>query len=89
VPTVVEQGVPGFTIAGWQGWFMPGGTPAPIVERVQQELVKTLAQPDVHARIKAMGNDVVGSTPAEFDAYYRSEIARFAKVIAAAHIPRQ
>ena len=40
-------------------------------------------------RIKAMGNDVIGSTPAEFDAYYRAEIAKYTKVIADANIPRQ
>jgi tripartite-type tricarboxylate transporter receptor subunit TctC len=89
VPTVVEQGVPDFTIAGWQGWFVPGGTPAPIVSRIREELVKTLALPDVRTRIKAMGNDVVGSTPTEFAGHYQAEIARFAKVIAAANIPRQ
>ena len=89
VPTVMEQGVPGFTVSGWQGWFVAGGTPAPIVDRIRQEVAKIIAQPDVRDRIKAMGNDVIGSTPAEFDAYYRAEIAKYTKVIADANIPRQ
>ena len=89
VPTISEQGVSGFTSYGWQGWFVPGGTSAPIVERIQREVVKTLAQPDTQQRIKAMGNEVVGSTPAEFDAYYKSEIAMFAKAIEDAKIPKQ
>ena len=89
VPTLMEQGVTGFTAFGWQGWFAPAGTPAPIVDRIQRELAKALALPDIRERIKAMGNEVVGSTPAEFDAFYRAEIAKFVKVIADAKIPKQ
>jgi tripartite-type tricarboxylate transporter receptor subunit TctC len=89
VPTVAEQGVPGFVVSGWQGWFMPGGTPAPIVERIQQEVARMLAQPEMQERIKGFGNEVVGSTAAEFDAYYRAEIVKYTKVIADAKIPKQ
>ena len=81
--------MPGFTVSGWQGWFMPGGTPAPVVDRIAQEVAKMLALPDLQDRITAIGNDVIGSTPAEFDAYYKSEIAMFAKAIADAKIPKQ
>jgi tripartite-type tricarboxylate transporter receptor subunit TctC len=89
VPTVAEQGVPGFEVTGWQGWFMPGGTPAPIVNRISREVAKMLAQPDMQQRIRAIGNDVVGSTPAEFDAFYKAEIVKYAKVIEDAKIPKQ
>jgi tripartite-type tricarboxylate transporter receptor subunit TctC len=89
VPTIQEQGVPGFEIYGWQGWFVRGGTPAPIVERIRTEIVKMLARPDIQERIKAMGNEAVGSTPAEFEAYYKAEISTYAKIIADANIPRQ
>jgi tripartite-type tricarboxylate transporter receptor subunit TctC len=89
VPTVAEQGVPGFAVYGWQGWFMPAGTPAPVVNRIRAEVVTMLALPDMQQRIKAMGNEPVGSTPAEFEAYYKSEIVAYTKVIADANIPKQ
>ena len=77
------------SVSGWQGWFMPGGTPASIVDRIQQEIAKMLARPDMQERIKGFGNEVVGSTPAEFDAYYKAEIAKYTKVIADANIQKQ
>jgi tripartite-type tricarboxylate transporter receptor subunit TctC len=89
VPTIIEQGVPDFVVSGWQGWFMPGGTPAPIVERIRTEVAKMLAKPDLQQRIKAFGNEVVGSTPAEFAAYYKAEIVKYSKVIEDAKIPKQ
>jgi tripartite-type tricarboxylate transporter receptor subunit TctC len=89
VPTVAEQGVPGFVVSGWQGWFVPGSTPAPVVDRIQREVARVLAQPEIQIRIKGFGNEVVGSTPVEFDAYYRAEIVKYTKVIADAKIPKQ
>ena len=68
---------------------MPAKTPAPIVERIQQEIAKALALPDVRSRLAAMAYDGVGQTPAEFAAYYKDEIAKFTKVIADAKIPKQ
>ena len=89
VPTVAEQGVPGFASSGWQAWFMPANTPAAIVERIQQEIVKAIAHPDVRARLEAMAYEPIGSTPTQFDTYFKSEIAKFTKVIADAKIPQQ
>jgi len=89
VPTIAEAGVPGFASTSWQGWFMAADTPSPIVERIQQEVAKALMQPDVHPRLAAMAYEGVGSRPAEFAAFYKAEIAKFAKVIADANIPRQ
>ena len=89
VPTVAEQGVPGFASSGWQGWFMPTNTPVAIVERIQQEIVKAIALPDMRARLDAMAYEPIGSTPKQFDAYFKSEIAKFTKVIADAKIPLQ
>jgi len=89
VPTIAEAGVPGFASTSWQGWFMAADTPSPIVERIQQEVAKGLMQPDVHPRLAAMAYEGVGSRPAEFAAFYKAEIAKFAKVIADANILRQ
>ncbi len=89
VPTIAEQGVPGFASSGWQGWFMPAATPSPVVDRIRQEVAKALQLADVRARLDAMAYEPVGSTPAKFNAYYRAEIAKFTKVIADAKIPKQ
>jgi tripartite-type tricarboxylate transporter receptor subunit TctC len=89
VPTVMEQGVAGFEVYGWQGWFVPAGTPTPIIERIRADVAKIVALPDMQQRIRAMGNEPVGSTSAEFDAYYKAEIAMYTKVIEDAKIPKQ
>src|SRR3954451_1579744 len=82
VPTIAEAAVAGFASTSWQGWFMPAKTPAPIVERIQQETAMVLAMPDVRARLAAMAYEGIGSTPVEFAAHYRQEIAKFTQVIA-------
>jgi tripartite-type tricarboxylate transporter receptor subunit TctC len=89
VPTIAEAAVPGFASTSWQGWFMPAKTPAPIVERIQQEVAKVLAMPDVRHRLVAMAYEGVGSTPAEFTKYYKEEIAKYTKVVVDAKIPKQ
>ena len=89
IPTIAESGVAGFASNSWQGWFMAAKTPAPIVERVQQETAKALALPDVKTRLAAMAYEGVGSTPADFTSFYRIEIGKFTKVIADAKIPKQ
>jgi tripartite-type tricarboxylate transporter receptor subunit TctC len=89
VPTIAEAGVPGFASTSWQGWFMPAKTPAPIVERIQQETAKALAVPEMRTRLAAMAYDGVGNAPAEFSAFYKAEIAKFSKVIEDAKIPKQ
>ena len=88
VPTVAEAAVPGFASSGWQGWFMPAKTPPAIVARIQAEVAKAIALPDVRQRLQAMAYEPVGSKPTEFDAFFRSEIVKFGKVIADAKIPR-
>ncbi len=89
VPTIAEAGVPGFASTSWQGWFMPANTPTPIVARIQGEVAKILAMPDVQARLATMAYEGVGSTPEEFAAYYRREIVKFTRVVADANIPKQ
>jgi tripartite-type tricarboxylate transporter receptor subunit TctC len=88
-PTIQEQGVPGFEAYGWQGWFAPGGTPATVIARIQADVAKVVALPEIKDRIRTMGNEPIGSTPAEFDTYYKAEIVKFTKVIDDAKIPKQ
>jgi len=89
VPTVSEAAIPGFESAGGQGYFVPAGTPREIVARLQREAVAALAHPDTQARLKAMGNDPVASTPDEFDGKFRADVAKFQQVVREAGIPLQ
>jgi len=89
VPTVSEDAIPGFEAAGWQGYFVPAGTPREIVARIQREAAAAIASPDTQARLKAMGNEPVASTPDEFDAKFRADVAKFHQVVREAGIPQQ
>jgi len=88
VPTIAET-IPGFESSSWQGWFVAAKTPRDTVEFIQRETAKVLTAPDVRERLMAMVYEPVGSTPSEFDAYFKAEVAKFAKVVEAAHIPKQ
>jgi tripartite-type tricarboxylate transporter receptor subunit TctC len=87
VPTIGET-IPGFESTSWQGYFVPAGTPREIVVKLQQETAKVLKLPEVIARLRAGGNEGVGSTPEAFDARFRADIVKFAKIIADAKIPK-
>jgi tripartite-type tricarboxylate transporter receptor subunit TctC len=86
VPTIAESGYPGFELISWHSILAPARTPKPIVTRLNAELVKILAQPEVKERFASMGVEPVGSTPAQFAEHLKSETVRFAKVIKAAGI---
>jgi tripartite-type tricarboxylate transporter receptor subunit TctC len=81
LPTLDEAGLKGYEIVGWNGLFFPAGTPRPIVQKIHAETVKMLAQPDVKERLATLGAEGVGSSPAEFAAFVRSEIAKWARVV--------
>jgi len=90
VPTVAEAAnLPGFASAGWQGWFMPTGTPGAMIERIHAEVAKAIGMPEINERLKGMAYEPVGSTPAEFDGYFKAEIVKFTNIIADAKIPKQ
>jgi len=84
VPTVQEAGVPGFDVSVWYGVFAAAGTPQPIVQKLNAEIIRAMNVPEVKERIEASGYQVVGSTPAQLDAHLRSEITRWARVVKAA-----
>jgi tripartite-type tricarboxylate transporter receptor subunit TctC len=84
VPTTAEAGVPGSEFNFWIGMFAPAKTPAAIVERLQAEVVKALATPEVKDRFVALGADAWTLKPAEFDAYVREEIKTNAALVKAA-----
>lgn len=81
VPTLSEAGVSGYELAAWQGVVAAVGTPRPVVDKLNSEIVKLLKLPDVQARLTADGGQILTSTPDQFAAYIRSEIGRFAKIV--------
>ena len=81
IPTIAEQGLPGFEAVSWFALFAPAGTPKPIVDKLQAEVKKILATPEVGKRLAESGLDAVGSSADELAAYQRTEIAKWAKVV--------
>jgi tripartite-type tricarboxylate transporter receptor subunit TctC len=81
LPTIIEAGLPGFEVIGWNGVHVPRGTPRAIIERVNAELVKALALPDVQERMAAAGLEPSGGSPEAFAAFVTKDLARWAKVI--------
>jgi tripartite-type tricarboxylate transporter receptor subunit TctC len=86
VPTMVEAGVPDFEITSWFGLLAPAGTPAPIVSRLNAEMVKVLAREDVRSTLGAQGQSVTSSSPEQFAAHIKSEIGRFSRIAKTAGI---
>jgi tripartite-type tricarboxylate transporter receptor subunit TctC len=89
VPTVAESGIVGFESSSWQGWFVPAGTPREVVAIIQRSAKAALAAPDVLERLRATGNEAVGSAPEEFEQRFKTDLAKFAKIVREAHIPVQ
>ncbi len=86
VPTVAEAGVPGFAVNNWAGIFVAGGTPRPIIERLNSEIVKALAPQDVRQKLLEMGLVSATNTPEQFASYIQSETVKWAKVVKDANI---
>ncbi len=89
VPTPAEAGLAGFEFTSWQGLFMPANTPRDIVQRVQRDTARALAQPELRERLRALGMEIVGSTPEEFEARFKADIAKFTRLVRDARIPQQ
>ena len=81
VPTMAAAGLPGFEATSTQGFFAPGKTPAAIVTRLNQEIVRFLSRPEVKEKFFNVGTDVVASTPEQFAAIIKSEMTRLGKAI--------
>jgi len=86
VPTIAEQGVPGFESGTWQGMLVPRGTPDAVVQRLNKELVTIIRSADIRSRLAGQGAEVVTMAPAEQEQFFDKERARWAKVVTAAQI---
>ncbi|MBS0321060.1 MAG: tripartite tricarboxylate transporter substrate binding protein [Proteobacteria bacterium] len=81
LPTMQQAGVPGYEVAGWYGVLAPAGTPAPIIDKLNKEIVRIVHLPDVTAKMAADGSEPVGSTPAQFQAHIAKEVAKWRDLI--------
>ena len=86
IPTVSESGVPGYEASSWFGILAPAGTPKDIVARLNADAMKAIRVREVNDLLVRQGMDPAGSTPADFDAYLRTEIAKWTRVVREAGI---
>jgi tripartite-type tricarboxylate transporter receptor subunit TctC len=83
VPTIAEQGLPGFDVSAWFGVFTTAGTPRPVVNQLNVEIVRILNLPDVREKLMGIGMEPVTNSPDEFAVFVKSEIAKWAQVVKA------
>lgn len=81
VPTIAESGIPGFDVSPWFGVLAPAHTAAPIVARLNEQMVKALRNPTLRERLARDGVDAVGSTPKELSAFIRTEMNTWAQAV--------
>ena len=81
VPTVIESGLPGYEAYIWMGLLAPRGTPTSVIDRIYRDLMEVLATDVVKSYMASAGIEIVGSTPAEFARFFRTERDQWAKVV--------
>jgi tripartite-type tricarboxylate transporter receptor subunit TctC len=89
VPTIAESGVPGFDITNWFGVLAPAGTPAPILERLNRDIVQQLGTAEMKERLTAEGADPRGSSATEFARLIESDVRKYTQIVRAAGIKAQ
>jgi tripartite-type tricarboxylate transporter receptor subunit TctC len=85
-PPLCQAAAPGLVAVNWWGVLVPAGTPKPIVDKLNADTVKALADPDVKKRFADLGVEAVSSTPSEFAAFIRDEMGKYTKLIKEANI---
>lgn len=86
VPTMAESGVPGFEVQNWQGFVAPAGTPHNIIKLLNEVTNKAFADPQIKEQMLGQGNELGGGTPEQFDAFIKSEAAKWGKLVKTAGI---
>jgi len=86
IPTIAESGVPGYEVLNWYGVVAPTATPTAIVERLHREIVRILDAKDMRERLTSEGADVIASTPAQFAAFIKTEIPKWANAVRIAKV---
>jgi len=83
VPTIAEAGVPGYAMTNWYGMLAPAGTPRPSVTKLHGEVARILNLPELKERLSSEGAEVIASTPEQFAAFLKAEMATAAKIVKA------
>lgn len=86
VPTMAEAGVPGFSVESWQGYFVPAGTPAPVVAKLNHDIDAALHSPELRGKLEDMGFKVAGGSAADLAASLQQERPRYSRAIRTAGI---
>ena len=89
VPTIAESGVPGFDYNLWVGLFGPAGMPADLVDRINKDVQRALASPEIKERFANLGAEPMPMTPAQFKSFVRGEVDESSKIVKAAGIKAQ
>jgi len=83
MPTMIESGVTGYDVDQWYGILVPAGTPRSIIARLNLEFTKALQVPEIRDRLRREAVEPVGSTPEQFDAYLKSDVVKYEKIVKA------
>ena len=86
LPTIAEAGLPGYEQSAWHGLLAPVGTPEAVIAKLNAEVNRLLRSPDVVERFAVQGFEAIGGSPAEFAAFIRQDVAKYAKLVKAAGI---
>ena len=86
VPTVAENGLPGYEMVAWQGLLAPRATPVPVIRLLNREIASLVRQPEVTKQLSAEGGAAVANSPEEFARWLKAEIAKWSKVVKEANI---
>jgi tripartite-type tricarboxylate transporter receptor subunit TctC len=86
IPTIAEAGLPGYEQSAWHGLLVPTGTPDAVIAKLNAEVNRLLRSPDAVERFKVQGFDVIGGSPADFAAFIRQDVAKYAKLVKTAGI---
>ena len=86
IPTVAEQGVPGYAVRSWAGLFAPRDTPQPVIERLAAATREILALPAVKDRLTALASEPIWMSPADTDTFVRAEYEKWRPIIRAAGV---
>jgi tripartite-type tricarboxylate transporter receptor subunit TctC len=86
LPTMAEQGFPGFEISNWQGFIAPAATPPSIIKLLNEVTNQALADTTIKAQMLSQGNELGGGTPEQFAAHIKSESERWSKLVTSAKI---
>jgi tripartite-type tricarboxylate transporter receptor subunit TctC len=86
VPTLAEAGLPNVEASGWNGLFVPAGTPRAVIQRLQSDVAAVMATPAFREDAQSLGYELGGEGAEEFSAYIKSELQRWGQVIRDANI---